>query len=93
MFHGQVEHAALVAAMETETPGCDGLEVFTRDRFSDPEEVEMMRGICRECPLLDLCRAFAAAGRPAAGMWAGMTPVEVRRISDGFRSESSPSAA
>jgi len=79
--------------METETPGCDGLEVFTRDRFSDPEEVEMMRGICRECPLLDLCRAFAAAGRPAAGMWAGMTPVEVRRISDGFRSESSPSAA
>ncbi|WP_157540803.1 WhiB family transcriptional regulator [Microbacterium sp. XT11] len=80
VFHGHAEHAALVAAMETEPPGCDGLEVFTHDRFDDPEQTEMMRGICRECPLLEMCRAFAVAGRPSAGMWAGMTPAEVRRL-------------
>lgn len=79
VFNGQAEHAALMRAMEDETPGCDGLEVFTRDRFSDPEQTEMMRGICRDCPLLDLCEAFAAAGKPSAGMWAGMTPAEVRQ--------------
>ncbi len=53
--------------MEDETPGCDGLEVFTRHRFDDPEEVEIMRGICWECPLLQLCEAFAGAGKPAGG--------------------------
>ncbi|MGF6821941.1 hypothetical protein M2317_000827 [Microbacterium sp. ZKA21] len=78
-FVGQREHAALIAAMATEVPGCDGLEVFTRDRYTDPEETEMMRGICRLCPLLDLCAAFAGAGKPTAGMWAGMTPAEIRR--------------
>lgn len=77
-FHGQAEHAALMAAMEDEPPACDGLEVFTRDRYADPEEVAMMRGICRSCPLLDLCHAFAAAGKPTGGMWAGMTPAEIR---------------
>lgn len=79
-FRGQAEHAALVRAMEHEPPGCDGLETFTRDHFTDPEETEMMRSICRECPLLVLCEAFALAGGPTAGMWAGMTPAEVRRL-------------
>jgi len=92
-FVGQREHAALIQAMEDQPPACDGLEVFTRDRFDDPEEVEMMRGICRQCPLLELCVAFAAAGKPSGGMWAGMTPAEVRQIPDGFRAELAPSAA
>jgi hypothetical protein len=67
-----------MTAMEDETPGCGGLETFTRDKFVDPEETEMMRGICRDCPVFVLCQAYAIAGKPAAGMWAGMTPVEVR---------------
>lgn len=79
-FIGQREHAALVRAMEDTPPACDGLEAFTHDRFADPEQTEMMRGICRACPLLELCRTFAIAGRPAAGMWAGMTPAEIRRL-------------
>lgn len=79
-FVGQAEHAALVAAMEEHTPGCDGLETFARDRFSDPAELEMMRRICQECPLRDLCAAFAVAGRPAAGLWAGMTPTQLLRL-------------
>lgn len=77
-FHGQPEHAALMRAMEDERPACDGLEVYTADRFDDPEQTEMMRGICRDCPLIEFCAAFAAAGRPVAGMWAGMTPAEIR---------------
>lgn len=77
-FHGQAEHAALTRAMEDDPPACDGLEVFT-GTFYDPEQTEMMRGICRSCPLNDLCHAFAIAGKPAAGMWAGMTPAEIRR--------------
>ena len=81
-FVGRAEHAELMVAMENETPGCDGLEVFTYDRFADPEQTEMMRAICDACPLLDLCQAFAIVGRPAAGMWAGMTPAEIRRLGD-----------
>ncbi|MBM7464632.1 WhiB family transcriptional regulator [Microbacterium esteraromaticum] len=79
VFHGQREHAALMRAMQDEPPACDGLEVFTADRFDDPEQTVMMRGICRACPLLDLCAAFAAAGKPTAGMWAGMTPTQIRQ--------------
>lgn len=93
MFVGQAEHAALMAAMEQEAPGCDGLDVFTADRYDDPKQTEMMRGVCRACPLLELCTAFAIAGRPTAGMWAGMTPAEVRRIPERLRTESAPSAA
>lgn len=79
-FIGQAEHAALLQAMEDTPPACDGLETFTHDRFADPEQTDMMRGICHACPLLDLCRTFAAAGKPTAGMWAGMTPAEIRRL-------------
>lgn len=43
-FVAQAEHAELMRAMENETPRCNGLEVFARDRFADPEEVEMTRG-------------------------------------------------
>lgn len=78
-FIGQAEHAALMRAMEKTAPACVGLEVFTHDRFADPEQTEMMRGLCRDCPLFDLCEAFVIAGKPSAGMWAGMTPADVRR--------------
>ncbi|MFK4759662.1 WhiB family transcriptional regulator [Microbacterium sp. ZW T5_45] len=88
-FHGYSEHAVLMAAMEEDPPACDGLEVFTRDRYGEPEEVAMMRDICRSCPLLDLCQAFAAAGKPTGGMWAGMTPAEI----GGRVSNATPAAA
>ena len=66
--------AVLIRAMEDTAPACDGLETFTRDKFVEPEEAEIMRGICAECALFDLCAAYASAGRPAAGMWAGIVP-------------------
>lgn len=79
-FIGQHEHAALIRAMEDTPPACDGLEMFTADKFLDPEHTQMMRGICHACPLLKLCRAFAIAGKPTAGMWGGMTPADIRRL-------------
>lgn len=79
-FAGQPEHAALIRAMEDTPPACDGLEMFTADKFLDPEHTQMMRGICRTCPLLKLCRAFAIAGKPAAGMWGGLIPADIRRL-------------
>lgn len=54
--------------------------MFTADKFMDPEHTAMMRGICYACPLLELCKTFAAAGKPTASMWAGMTPAESRRL-------------
>lgn len=80
-FHGQAEHAALIRAMEETPAACDGIETFTRDKFLDPEETDIMRAICHACPLLDLCAAYAHTGRPAAGMWAGMVPSEIRELS------------
>lgn len=77
-FRGQAEHAALIAAMAHETPACDGIDAFTRDTFTDPDETELLRNICRSCPLLTLCETFARAGRPSGGMWAGMTPNDIR---------------
>lgn len=87
-FTGQAEHAALVRAMEEQPPACDGLEVFTANAFHDPEQTEIMRGICRECPLLEMCSSFVAVGKPSAGMWAGMTPAEIRRIPHGIQTDS-----
>ncbi|MEV7632001.1 WhiB family transcriptional regulator [Microbacterium sp. NPDC089318] len=79
-FRGQAQHAALMRAMADEPAACDGLDVYTADRFDDPEQTELMRGICRACPLIELCAAFAATGKPAAGMWAGHTPAQIRRL-------------
>lgn len=53
-FLGHAEHAALMTAMDDETPASDGLDVFTGDLYSAPEGVTMMRGSCRSCPLLEL---------------------------------------
>lgn len=75
-FRGQAEHAALIRAMEQTPAACDGIETFTRDKFNDPDDVAIMRGICQECPVFDLCAAFAAAGKPSAGMWAGTIPTD-----------------
>lgn len=58
-------------AMKTDDPSCWGIDAFTADRV-DEEEQAMMAGICDGCPLVELCRAFAIAERPAAGFWAGM---------------------
>jgi WhiB family redox-sensing transcriptional regulator len=38
------------------------------------------KAICRQCPVRDLCAAFALSTREAYGVWGGMTPEERERI-------------
>ncbi|WZH38765.1 MAG: hypothetical protein PIR02_08840 [Microbacterium enclense] len=51
-------------------PACRGDEAFTADR-ADAATIARMTAVCAGCPALALCAAYAAAGRPSAGFWAG----------------------
>lgn len=69
---GTEEYRELSDAMtETSTP-CNGDWRFIqeRDQIDDAGLIEMRRG-CARCPLQPLCRTYADAARPSAGMWAG----------------------
>ncbi|MFZ4894199.1 WhiB family transcriptional regulator [Plantibacter sp. Mn2098] len=37
----------------------------------DDQPTESVAYICHRCPLMALCRDYAAAERPAGGIWAG----------------------
>ena len=67
------------AAMKTDDPACWGIDAFTADSFHDDEERAMLADICAGCPLVDLCRTFAIAEKPAAGFWAGQPSSAYRR--------------
>ena len=68
---GGAEYYALQEALKTETPGCDGLTAFTDTAGTmTDDQRELMESICWQCPVLELCRAFAHVARPE-GFWAG----------------------
>jgi hypothetical protein len=71
MTAGEAEYAALVQAMETTRPACRGYDLFTADT-TDAAEKALAARLCAECPLRDLCRDFAEASKPSAGIWAGI---------------------
>ncbi len=63
---------ALTHAARDITPACNGDASFTAERQDlSPSDLVTMRGICRSCPLYDLCHAYATTARPPAGFWAG----------------------
>jgi hypothetical protein len=63
---------ALTHAARDTTPACDDDPRFTAERHELPAPALIaMRGICRNCPLYDLCNTYATTARPAAGFWAG----------------------
>ncbi|MEZ3155814.1 hypothetical protein AB1K56_02710 [Microbacterium sp. BWR-S6Y] len=63
---------ALTHAARDTTPACTGDARFTAERHeTPPTDLIAMRGICRTCPLHDLCNTYATTARPAAGFWAG----------------------
>ncbi|GAA1013526.1 transcription factor WhiB [Streptomyces sp. F-3] len=60
-------------------------------RFEDPElffpvgegglsllQIEQARAVCRRCPVLHECRAWALRNREYDGVWGGMTAQERR---------------
>lgn len=67
---GAREWADLNAALERDTPACDGDARFLADELSDDARAEMRR-LCRKCPLFESCDSYARAAKPTAGFWAG----------------------
>jgi hypothetical protein len=62
--------ADLNRALLENRPECEGLELFTAEGLK-PADVAVCRDICNQCPLFDVCRAYAQHTRPEAGVWAG----------------------
>lgn len=61
------EYEALHEAMQWHRPACRGDDRFT----ADLAPLDGLREICTGCPLRQPCGDYAAAARPAGGVWAG----------------------
>lgn len=69
---GEAEYRALTRALDDTNPACLNDWRFTIDADDiDDDEKSQMHGMCRQCPLLDTCRVYAATARPNGGFWAG----------------------
>jgi transposase len=68
---GATEYAALVESMETVRPACRDYDLFTADQ-TDAAQQALAARLCAACPLRDLCRDYAEASKPTAGIWAGI---------------------
>jgi len=69
---GAQEYRTLSDAMNTRTPRCSGDWRYIQERDQiDSDDLQEMRRLCNACPLKGLCRSYAEAARPSAGMWAG----------------------
>ena len=60
----------LVAAIEANAAPCRGDDRYTADTLT-PEEMGEVKEKCSACPVFLLCRDYAFAARPPAGIWAG----------------------
>ncbi|WP_394289091.1 WhiB family transcriptional regulator [Microbacterium sp.] len=81
MSRGDAEYLALHAALNETTPPCSNDPRFILDAnaYAPGEAAELKRTVCNPCPLLRLCRAYAEAARPEAGVWAGRTYPSTKR--------------
>jgi len=69
-------YAALVIATEAVTPPCRDDDRYLTDHGPIPTDVTAK---CAACSVLALCRTYALAERPKAGIWAGERWTEKRR--------------
>jgi hypothetical protein len=67
---GEAEYAALMTAADEHYTPCIGDDRYIADELTELDQVQM-RGICRTCPLIDLCREYATAAKVTGGYWAG----------------------
>ena len=71
-MRAQSEYQSLAEAFLSTEPACLRDDRYTLDREALTEdETTQMRRTCRTCPLFALCDAYATAGRPEGGFWAG----------------------
>lgn len=61
---------SLNAALQDAEPECAGLDLFTADGLSDADRA-VCASICAQCPVIELCDAYASAAGVIAGFWAG----------------------
>lgn len=66
---GGPEYGELQRALRETPAPCRDVDEFTADRIDD-DTARMLAGICATCPVIDLCRAYAARAHPE-GYWAG----------------------
>ena len=66
----EAEYATLQDALQQYTPPCAGDNRYTADELDEATRAELSAG-CDLCTIRPLCRAYATAARPRAGMWAG----------------------
>lgn len=72
MARGDTEYRALTDALADTNPPCASDWRYLADEHEvDDGDRLQMKAMCRSCPLVGLCAAYAAAARPEAGMWAG----------------------
>ncbi len=60
----------LTLGLEPHSSPCRDVEAFTADTLTQ-DEADELAIICGECPVLQLCGAYAATAYPTAGFWAG----------------------
>lgn len=81
---GRTEYTALAKALRRTPTPCRDVAAFTADP-TPAEHLDELAALCAACPLARLCAAYAAAGRPTVGVWAG----EARgRVSSGTATSS-----
>lgn len=70
MAKGELEYRHLTDALQDTRPDCEDDDRFTADHLT-LNEMDELSLICSACPLASLCLAYARAGKPQAGFWAG----------------------
>lgn len=58
---------ALQHALEATVPPCRGDDRFVDDDVRPADVAD----VCDRCPILELCRDYAATSKPKGGVWAG----------------------
>ncbi|MFJ4255164.1 WhiB family transcriptional regulator [Microbacterium sp. NPDC090003] len=76
---GRDEFATLLKATRDNPTGCQDVDEFTADQAT-VEEQRVLAAICAECPVLELCRAYAVATKPTTGYWAGASWRELPEV-------------
>ena len=61
---------ALNASLRDSPPPCDQRALFTADRLTE-EQRALCASICADCPVFELCGAYATTARVTSGFWAG----------------------
>jgi len=67
---GRAEYSTLAKALRRTPTPCRDVAAFTADP-TPANQLSTMAGLCETCPLARLCAAYAAAGQPTVGFWAG----------------------